>query len=41
MGYATVFQVAAIVIILGSFLSFFIKISKEEITKDHQIIAEG
>lgn len=40
-GYATVFQVAALVIIAGSFLSFLIRVPKEAVTKEHQVIAEG
>ena len=40
MGYAAVFQAAAVVILLGSFLSLLIHVSREEITKDHAIIAE-
>lgn len=39
-GYATVFEVAAIIVILGSFTSFLITVPKEAVTKEHQVIAE-
>jgi len=39
-GYATVFEVAAIIVMLGSFTSFLIKLPKEAVTHEHHVIAE-
>ncbi len=39
-GYATVFEVAAIVILAGSFFSFMIDVPKELVTSEHRVIAE-
>ena len=38
--YATVFEIAAIVILAGSFLSFLINVPKEAITAEHHVVAE-
>ncbi|HVM76922.1 MAG TPA: DHA2 family efflux MFS transporter permease subunit [Candidatus Paceibacterota bacterium] len=40
-GYAFVFEVAAITIIVGSFFSFLIRVPKEATAHGHTIIAEG
>lgn len=39
-GYAYVFQVAAIVIMIGSFAAFLIKVPREQLTSQHVIHAE-
>jgi hypothetical protein len=39
-GYAAVFQVAAIVIMIGSFAAFLIRVPREQLTKEHAVIAE-
>jgi MFS transporter, DHA2 family, multidrug resistance protein len=39
-GYATVFEVAAIIVIVGSFTSFFINVPREAINAEHHVIAE-
>ena len=39
--YAYVFEVAAIVIIIGSFAAFLIRVPREGITHEHHVIAEG
>jgi hypothetical protein len=39
-GYATVFQVAAIVVIVGSFTSFLINVPREAINAEHHVVAE-
>jgi EmrB/QacA subfamily drug resistance transporter len=39
-GYATVFWVASLVIIIGSFLAFLINVPKEAVTTEHKVIAE-
>lgn len=38
--YATVFEVAAIVVILGSFTALLIRVPKEAVTKEHHVVAE-
>jgi DHA2 family multidrug resistance protein len=40
-GYATVFLVAAAVVFVGAFGSFFINVPKEAINAEHHVIAEG
>ncbi len=40
-GYATVFQVAAWIVIIGSFTSFLINVPREAVTDEHHIIVEG
>ena len=39
-GYVTVFEVAAIVVMLGSLTSLLIKVPKEGISKEHRVVAE-
>jgi DHA2 family multidrug resistance protein len=39
-GYATVFEVAALVVIIGSFTALLINVPKEGITAEHHVIAE-
>jgi DHA2 family multidrug resistance protein len=39
-GYATVFEVAAIIVILGSFTALLINIPKEAINAQHRVVAE-
>jgi hypothetical protein len=39
-GYATVFEVAAIVVMLGSFTALLINVPKEAINAEHHVIAE-
>ena len=39
-GYATVFEVAAIIVILGSFTALLINVPKESITAEHKVVAE-
>jgi hypothetical protein len=39
-GYATVFEVAAIVVILGSFTALLINVPREAVTNAHRVIAE-
>jgi EmrB/QacA subfamily drug resistance transporter len=38
--YATVFEVAAIIVMLGSFTALLINVPKEGITREHKLIAE-
>ncbi len=40
-GYATVFEIAATVVILGSFTAFLITVPKDRLTREHHVIAEG
>jgi len=40
VGYATVFQVAAVIVIIGSFTSFLINVPREAVTAEHHVIAE-
>jgi DHA2 family multidrug resistance protein len=40
-GYASVFDVAGIVIIIGAFGAFLITVPKEELTAEHHVVAEG
>jgi EmrB/QacA subfamily drug resistance transporter len=40
-GYVTVFETAATVVMLGSFLALLITVPKDAITHEHQVIAEG
>jgi len=40
-GYATVFLVAAGVVFVGAFGSFFINVPREAITAEDRVIAEG
>ncbi len=40
-GYASVFEIAGAVIIIGAFAAFLIKVPKEAITKEHHVVAEG
>ena len=37
-GYATVFEISAILIVIGSFASFFIKVPKESADSKHEVI---
>lgn len=39
-GYASVFQIAAIVIMVGAFLSFFITVPREHLSSEHAITIE-
>ena len=39
-GYATVFEVAAIIVMLGSFTALLIKVPREGITGEHRVVAE-
>ncbi len=39
--YAFVFDVAGVVIIVGSFLAFLITVPKEHLTQEHHVVAEG
>lgn len=39
-GYATVFQISAVVVLLGSFAAFLIKVPREAVTREHKVIAE-
>jgi EmrB/QacA subfamily drug resistance transporter len=39
--YAYVFDVAGVVIIVGSFLAFLITVPKEHLTHEHHVVAEG
>ena len=40
-GYASVFDIAGIVIIVGAFAAFLIKVPKEQLTQEHHVVAEG
>lgn len=40
-GYASVFEVAAFVILIGAFGAFLITVPREGITKEHHVVAEG
>jgi hypothetical protein len=40
-GYATVFEIAAIVVMVGSFTALLIKVPREGITHEHRVVAEG
>jgi hypothetical protein len=40
MGYASVFQVAAVIILIGAFASFLIKVNREDVTHEHSIVVE-
>ncbi len=40
-GYATVFQVAAWIVIIGSFTSFLINVPREAVTAEHHVVVEG
>jgi DHA2 family multidrug resistance protein len=40
-GYATVFEIASIVVMLGSFTALLIQVPRDAITKEHQVVAEG
>lgn len=40
-GYATVFEVAAIVVMLGSFIALLITVPKEGLGREHRVVAEG
>lgn len=39
-GYATVFEIAALIVIIGSFSALLIKVPREAITAEHHIVAE-
>jgi DHA2 family multidrug resistance protein len=39
-GYATVFEIAALVVMIGSFTALFINVSRDAVTKEHRVIAE-
>jgi predicted MFS family arabinose efflux permease len=40
-GYATVFEIASIVVMLGSFTALLIQVPKNAITHEHKVVAEG
>jgi EmrB/QacA subfamily drug resistance transporter len=40
-GYATVFEIAAWVVLIGAFTAFLIKLPKEGMTEEHHVVAEG
>jgi DHA2 family multidrug resistance protein len=40
-GYASVFDIAGTVIIIGSFGAFLIRVPKEQLTQEHHVVAEG
>jgi EmrB/QacA subfamily drug resistance transporter len=40
-GYATVFEVAALVVMIGSFTALLIRVPREGITAEHRVVAEG
>jgi hypothetical protein len=40
-GYAYVFEVAGIVILIGAFAAFLITVPKEQLGHEHHVIAEG
>jgi len=40
-GYAAVFDIAGIVILIGAFAAFLIKVPKEQLTAEHHVVAEG
>jgi DHA2 family multidrug resistance protein len=39
-GYATVFEIAAIIVMLGAFTALLINVPREAVTREHRVIAE-